>query len=562
MANPKIEVEIGAKTQGLRSGVNLAEKELNNLGRAAQQTSPKVNNLSQSISGANGVGIEFSRIIQDAPFGIIGVGNNITQLAGSFSNLQKQTGSSSQALKIAFQSIISPANLVVLGVSAVTTALTLYQMGAFGSKEATKDLREELDKFKETLDEARQAQLDGASSADKELVTINALRTVVENETLAREKRLAAARKLQDLSPEILGNLNQEKILAGQVGDSYEKITRTLLARATAESSIQRVVALKEEERLIREKIPEALQKLAKAEERVNKNRLAGQTELAVINENAVRFLKNQNPELVRLEEIEKERLRLIEQINNSLIDSGIELDNQVTKVSELESVINRINANPLQLVQPSQEQLLERLRARYQELQTGGIVEAPRTLSTAASNAPGITTELPIESIADTFVSNLERIEFKANELGQAFSGLGALIGKAFNNTGLGQFVGEFLRFASQLVAANFKISTANAITSATSSAAATGPGAIFTLPAFIAGAIGLVASAFAAIGGGSKSSIGSSGVGGASSQTFAGSGAGLDLNRSLALTGEFRINGRDLVYVIDESRSQNASG
>lgn len=559
MANPKIEVEIGAKTQGLRSGVNLAEKELNNLGRAAQQTSPKVNNLSQSISGANGVGIEFSRIIQDAPFGIIGVGNNITQLAGSFSNLQKQTGSSSQALKIAFQSIISPANLVVLGVSAVTTALTLYQMGAFGSKEATKDLREELDKFKETLDEARQAQLDGASSADKELVTINALRTVVENETLAREKRLAAARKLQDLSPEILGNLNQEKILAGQVGDSYEKITRTLLARATAESSIQRVVALKEEERLIREKIPEALQKLAKAEERVNKNRLAGQTELAVINENAVRFLKNQNPELVRLEEIEKERLRLIEQINNSLIDSGIELDNQVTKVSELESVINRINANPLQLVQPSQEQLLERLRARYQELQTGGIVEAPRTLSTAASNAPGITTELPIESIADTTISSLDKIQLKVEDLQGAFSGLGSLIGQAFNNQPLGNFFGVFLPFAAKLIGTNFKIATSASIAKGTQDSLFGGP---FTLPAFIAGAVGVVSAAFASIGGGRQASLGVSGVGGGQAQSFTGGGLENAFLGGLDVSGQIEVDGTKLLVIIENALKKQNRG
>lgn len=550
LADTKSEIQ-RIKTLGLQSS-------LSGVGSAASKASSGVNQYSQAVSGANGVGIEFSRIIQDAPFGIIGVGNNITQLASSFSNLQTQTGSASKAVKIAFQSIISPANLLVLGISAVTTAFTLYQMGAFGSKEATKDLREELDKFKETLDQARQAQLDGISKADRELISINSLRTVVENETIAREKRLAAAQKLQELSPEILGNLSKEKILAGEVGDSYEKITRTLLARATAESSIQRVVSLQEEERLIREKIPEALQELAKAEERVNKNRLEGQTELAIINENAVRFIKQQNPELVRLEEIEKERLRLIEQINTSLIDSGIELGNQVNTVTELESVINRINQNPLQLVAPSQEQLLERLRARYQELQSGGIVEQPRTLATAASGAPGIFTELASGEITGQAIENLDKVGIRVNELSGAFTSLGGVIGRAFNAEGLGAFLGQFIPFVGRLIANNFKIATSAALAKGAQDSIFGGP---FTLPVFLTSAAGLIATAFRGIGSGS--SIGASGIGGGSAQNFGGAGLESSLVASgIDVGGTIEIDGTKILIALQNAEKKRNRG
>ena len=89
LKNPKIEVEIGANVAGLTAGVNTATGQLDKLGKAAQATAPQVDRLAKATSSYNSVGIDFARIIQDAPFGIIGVGNNITQLAGSFQNLGK-----------------------------------------------------------------------------------------------------------------------------------------------------------------------------------------------------------------------------------------------------------------------------------------------------------------------------------------------------------------------------------------------------------------------------------------------------------------------------------------
>jgi hypothetical protein len=88
MANPRIEVEIGANVVGLTNGVNTATSQLDKLGKAAQTTAPQVQKLTQATQGYNSVGVDFARIVQDAPFGIIGVGNNITQLAGSFQVLK------------------------------------------------------------------------------------------------------------------------------------------------------------------------------------------------------------------------------------------------------------------------------------------------------------------------------------------------------------------------------------------------------------------------------------------------------------------------------------------
>src|SRR5690606_24527953 len=113
---------------------------VNQLATANRNLSQSTGKLTSNITGTNTVAIEFSRIIQDAPYGVVGVSNNITQLTQNFSNLQRQTGSTSQALGIAFRSMFSGANLLVLGVSAATTALTLYNMWARKNKKDTDDL--------------------------------------------------------------------------------------------------------------------------------------------------------------------------------------------------------------------------------------------------------------------------------------------------------------------------------------------------------------------------------------------------------------------------------------
>jgi hypothetical protein len=354
MANPKIEVEIGAVIDGLRKGfgesvkiIETLEKQALDLDKAlkaatdlptiqglntqlaqtkaalSQLKSSGIDPLTKATSNYNSVGIDFARIVQDAPFGIIGVGNNIQQLAGSFQQLKNSTGSTSAALKQSLASIFSSGNALVLGISLLTTAFTVLQMkGFFDTEKKAKDLTDTLNEYKKTLGETAQAQLEAANNADKEIVKITSLRGVIENETISREKRLAAVKQLREEAPSIFKNLSDEQILAGQVGDSYARLTQILVARATASSGINKIVALADEERIILEKNAATLQQISAFEQKAAKFRAEGQQELVLINENQIRFLKEQNPEIQRLAQIEAERVKLTSLVNDNLAAS------------------------------------------------------------------------------------------------------------------------------------------------------------------------------------------------------------------------------------------------
>lgn len=84
-------------------------------------------NTASALAGVN-------NIIRDAPFGIIGVSNNITQLTDAYAVLVRQTGSAGAATKALLGSLTGPAGIAI-GISLVTTLLTalVQKYGSLGA---------------------------------------------------------------------------------------------------------------------------------------------------------------------------------------------------------------------------------------------------------------------------------------------------------------------------------------------------------------------------------------------------------------------------------------------
>jgi hypothetical protein len=282
MANPRIDVEIGAIIDGLRKGFGEAvgiigklEEEALDLDKALRNatTLPEIANLNQKLaqtksalsqlkttgiepltkatSQYNVIGLDFARVIQDAPFGIIGVGNNITQLAQSFSTLGNAGDSLGSRIKLAFSQIFSSGNLLVLAISAITTIWTLYEKGVFDSAEETENLDKKTKSYDETLRDligslgaVDKARIQGSKNAADELVQLELLNKVLTDSNQPQSARIAAYKKLQDEYPNILGNISQEKALATGLGDAYLSVVSAITQRASAIAIEDKLVEL------------------------------------------------------------------------------------------------------------------------------------------------------------------------------------------------------------------------------------------------------------------------------------------------------------------------------
>ena len=228
---------------------------INSLGRNI--TAPAVksfNQLKSSVGAANGSAIAFNRIIQDAPFGLLGVGNNIQQFTEQISFLKQSTGSTGTALKAFFSSLITPTNLLILGVSALTSGLTAYQMGAFDSAEETKDLRTETELFNESLDNVvknlnavNSARLNANKGASDELVELELLNSVLNDNSKSESERVRAYNLLLEKYPKIIKNISDEKKLVEGLGESYNLLVNAIVERAKAVAVEEKLVEISKE---------------------------------------------------------------------------------------------------------------------------------------------------------------------------------------------------------------------------------------------------------------------------------------------------------------------------
>ena len=210
------------------------------------------------VGASNSVALEFNRIIQDAPFGIVGIGNNIQQLTANFAQLKAGSASTGQAILSSLKSIVSPINLVLLGVSVLTSLWTAYQLGQFGAKEATDELADALDALDEEIQDTikslsglERAFLDASSGAVKEQAEIDSLFSILKDANVEQSVRVGAYEELIKKYPKLLEGLTKEKALTGDLTLEYEKLTRAVEAKALASALQGELVdSIKEERKL------------------------------------------------------------------------------------------------------------------------------------------------------------------------------------------------------------------------------------------------------------------------------------------------------------------------
>ena len=613
MANPRIEVEIGANVAGLTAGVNTATGQLDKLGQAAQKTAPQVQKLTQATNGYNAIGVDFARIVQDAPFGIIGVGNNITQLAGSFQVLKNQTGSTSTALKSAFASIFSSGNALILGISLLTTAFTiLQQKGFFKSEQDAKSLDEALKEYQETLTGVAAATLKGAQDSQKELATLKALEIQATNTSLSTKQRTDAVNELQKLYPNYFGNLTKEQILNGQVGDAYIKVTANLLAKAKAQASVNEIaqngIELLRIETKLEEQRSKRLLETSAAQAQIDaliekrqKDGFLTQGDLQRY-DTLIKSINNANESLEEeatlkseIAKINKENESLTAEVTNQLKlgasfvkESGSGIDENNKKLKEYSEAWDKYNEQ-LKFSDDLTVLLAEntaRLGKEVDAIFNKRVQEIKLTLPEGPS-------ALNLDKLAETFtikpeIADLDEskitafvlrlAEFNAqvaeviqNGAQQTLGDFAFAIGDALATGGnviksagaalLGGLAGILNQLGQLAIATGVAIAGIKEALKTLNPAVAIGAGiALVALAGFVSAKARSLGNA-RPNGGGAGSSVGSSGVGGGSS--FVGGGGGEALfSQNRNLTGEFVVRGNDLVYVLGQAGNRINKG
>ena len=176
------------------------------------------------------------RVAQDAPFGFIGIQNNLNPLLESFQQLRAQNTSLGATFKALGQSLIGPAGLGI-ALSLVTAAFTFYTQY---QQRANKGAKEAVDANKELADSIKSisgVQAEGRSNASKDLSQLQSLYNATQNANIPAKERLKIADDLIKRYPKYLAGLTAEQVLAGKAASAYISLTNAILAKGYAQAA-------------------------------------------------------------------------------------------------------------------------------------------------------------------------------------------------------------------------------------------------------------------------------------------------------------------------------------
>ena len=204
-----------------------------------QQATKLPNALPQIVKGSNQAAFALTnlgRVAQDAPFGFIGIQNNLNPLLESFQRLKAETGSTGSALKALGSSLIGPAGIGI-ALSVVSSAILFYQQYQQKANKATADAKKGTDDYVKSLDSLTAASVVGAQNAQKEITDLRLLFAVYQNVNLPLKERKEAYQQIQKEYPDYFKNIKFEETASNNTKAAYDRLTDSIIATARARAA-------------------------------------------------------------------------------------------------------------------------------------------------------------------------------------------------------------------------------------------------------------------------------------------------------------------------------------
>jgi hypothetical protein len=180
--------------------------------------------------------MNMGRIVQDAPFGFMGIANNINPLLESFQRLKAETGSTGGALKQLASSFMSGAGLG-LAVSVATSLLVVFGDKLFKTSKSATDFSEANKKLADGLISARE-------SANSTGVALQSYVDIAKNGQLPLSQRNEALREANKILGEHGEKLTLTNIGTERATQLVQLYTTALIAQNVAAKYNDRVAQL------------------------------------------------------------------------------------------------------------------------------------------------------------------------------------------------------------------------------------------------------------------------------------------------------------------------------
>lgn len=272
MATETLRLEITANNKAAVAALKETTSQLDAVGSHATATTNKLGTLSKGSNQAANALSNLGRVAQDAPFGFIGIQNNLNPLLESFQRLKVETGSTGGALKALGGSLMGAGGLG-FALSAASALFLVFGDSIFGAGKKA--------------DEAAKLFTEATDSVVKDAAQVRLLANAYNNANTSQAERVQIIKELQKLAPEQFAMLNAEKT-------TYEQLTQAVNAyNGSIGNRIRAQIRTKDLENLIKEE--QQLRKLVNLQEDFNMKMKTGRTTTAAgekLNKNLAEQLK------------------------------------------------------------------------------------------------------------------------------------------------------------------------------------------------------------------------------------------------------------------------------
>ena len=179
--------------------------------------------------------INLSRVAQDAPYGFLGIANNINPLLESFQRLKASTGTTGGALKALGSSLVGGGGLG-LAIGVVSSLLVVFGDKIFGAGKKTKEANEEYERLNKVIKEvsrsAAEVSAAGAASTVDERARVSILANAVRDQTKSYNERNNALNQLKEINKNYFGDLTLETASLATLTARVDEYSKALISAA------------------------------------------------------------------------------------------------------------------------------------------------------------------------------------------------------------------------------------------------------------------------------------------------------------------------------------------
>ena len=365
----------------------------------------------QSIAGSSGQATQalsnLSRVAQDAPYGFMGIANNINPLLESFQRLQTSSGSTGKALKAMGSALMGPAG-IGLAVGVVSSLFVSFGDEILNFITQSSGAEQSLSKFNETMSKS-------VGEAQAEIDKLTILNGIVSDSTKSTGER---ERALNMLKTTYKGNLELQALdiqdgtkLTGIIDNIAAALKRKAMAQAfatiIAEEEAKKVRLQMQDMNQMRESVGGA----TKAWEFIKSAISGAGSAMSVVELNTALTTKALDGNAAAINEVDGNLLRLNKEYSNVIGDQVKFNDTTTLSTSALkkQGIQTRAVADDMAaylraanaIAAPSKEMRRKAVGIEYQV----GTLEPPKKLPTAL---PAFATQYQAEQ-ADKRKDDLE---------------------------------------------------------------------------------------------------------------------------------------------------------